>query len=245
MLAAVSRPDPTEESDRRERIAELRQLIARSAWHGPEPMPTGSPLDAILPQGGLPRGAITEMHGPIGAGRMRVALLALIGAAKSGRGAVVDPMAMFYPPAAAALGMPLERMLLVRPRDPARAAWAAEQIARSGVAICVVVIDARVDDAHARRLLRAAETGQTALVLLAERPTGLPVALSLNVMPRGGEIVVEVMRSRMGFLGAKAIVAPIVAPPLDDRATLPRPEPVAGIAIELRPPRTGEVGSGR
>ncbi len=79
-----------------------------------ECVPSGCPeLDAI--SGGLPRGSITEIHGPAGSGRS--SLLGSILAEAAARGeicALVDSADCFDPASAAAAGVELSRLLWVR-----------------------------------------------------------------------------------------------------------------------------------
>ena len=80
----------------------------------PETLPTGIPeVDAA--SGGLPRGAITEIAGPVSSGR--TTLLHSLLAEATGRGeacALVDLSNTFDPASAAAVGMELQRLLWVR-----------------------------------------------------------------------------------------------------------------------------------
>src|SRR5512142_1546480 len=62
-------------------------------------------VDGALPGGGFPRGALTELAGGPASGKAAVALSLF---------AWVDGRGELYPPAAAALGVDLARLLLVR-----------------------------------------------------------------------------------------------------------------------------------
>src|SRR5688500_9431093 len=68
-------------------------------------------IDALL--GGIPIPGILEITGAEGAGRTGLALDLV--AASRNLVAWVDPMSRLYPPAAAARGVRLERLLIVRP----------------------------------------------------------------------------------------------------------------------------------
>jgi hypothetical protein len=71
----------------------------------------------------------------------------------------IDTGGDFYPPAAAQLGLPLERLLVVRAKRNADALWVCEQALRCQ-AVAVVVLPVRTIDTYAsRRLQLAAETG--------------------------------------------------------------------------------------
>src|SRR5262249_27875364 len=72
---------------------------------------------------------------------------------------IVDSRREFYPPAAAALGIALEQMVIVRPVSARDALWAWEQTLRSSaVAVTLGGVDTLNDRAF-RRLQLAAETG--------------------------------------------------------------------------------------
>lgn len=128
---------------------------------------TGFPdLDQLLADGGLRRGTLVEWLGEgEGSG---VATLALSIAAQllreEGAFVVIDPAGEFYPVAAAGLGIPLERTVIVRPPVVGQASslplWAWEQSLRCpGVAVTF----GRIGDLNGRlfrRLQLAAEAGE-------------------------------------------------------------------------------------
>jgi len=71
----------------------------------------------------------------------------------------IDTTGDFYPPGAVQLGLPLERLLVIRTRRPVHALWAAEQALRCS-AIAATVLPLRTLEANAsRRLQLAAEAG--------------------------------------------------------------------------------------
>jgi protein ImuA len=166
-------------------------------------------VDALLPGGGFPRGALSALSGGPASGKTGVALAALREAQASGAlAAFVDGRGELYPPAALALGVDLARLLIVRPervrargdrscdRDRSRGAreaalpglWAAEVLLASG-AFAAVVVDVSLHalpgsraEAMLRRLRAAAEKGGTVGLLLAA-PGGpaIPAALRLDL----------------------------------------------------------------
>ena len=78
---------------------------------------TGLPaLDQATGFGGIPRGKLTEFTGSSSSGKLTLALRALATSVAAGGLAVyVDLPGTFYPPAAAAMEIDLERLVIVRP----------------------------------------------------------------------------------------------------------------------------------
>jgi protein ImuA len=177
-------------------------------------------VDAALPEGGFPRGAISELAGGRASGKTGLALSLLASLGEEDLFAWVDGRGELYPPAAAARGVDLGRLLIVRPGaassfDSAalRAAtlrtngptahaclWAAEALLGSA-AFAAVVVDVplhRVErgwDAMARRLQAAAEKGGAlGLWLTSPRAAArVPAALRLELATEGGRVVARRM----------------------------------------------------
>jgi hypothetical protein len=129
-------------------------------------VPTGlTELDAAL-GGGFPRGIIATLEGPPGSGRAALLGRLLAVATAGGMGASIEtPVAgRLYPPALAAAGVRLERLLLVAAETPATIARAADILLRSG-AFGVVAIP------HAAQ----SAAGWTRLASLAHRTNALVV----------------------------------------------------------------------
>src|SRR3990172_7714851 len=131
----------------RETIDGLREEIRRIERRPPQRAcftSSGRPeVDALLPGGGFPRGALTELAGGHASGKTALALSALAAAmGQDGLAAFVDGRGELYPPAAAAFGIDLDRLLVVRPlalghgdgegEVASRALWAAEALLSSG-----------------------------------------------------------------------------------------------------------------
>jgi len=214
-MSAVPLPDlspsPAERKRALEDLLRIRRLQAdapplRGEDRRLRPLATGlAEVDALL-DGGFPRGALSEIHGPTSSGRTSV-LLALLAQA-TGRGALaalMDPLDRLDPSSAAASGVDLARLLWLRgPRiaseeasskPPAAAVAAVATLASSGL-FDVVALDL-ADAARERRRLpsttwlrlqRAVEDTATAVVLVAEEhvsysPGGAALALD-PVAPR-------------------------------------------------------------
>lgn len=143
--------------DRTERIAAEQRRP-----HRIQAISTGwKDLDAALPAGGFEGGTLVEwLADGAGCGAMTLALGAAARALEAGGTCVViDPRQEFYPPAAAELGLPLERLILIRPPTPRLTLWAWEQSLRfRGVAATLGELGA-LGDRPFRRLQLAAEAG--------------------------------------------------------------------------------------
>jgi hypothetical protein len=144
-------------------------LAARTLWHAgrhagivPEGEPTGhAGLDALLPQGGWPKRALTELLLPAdGVGELALLLPTLARlAAAGGTVALIAPPYIPYAPAWQAAGMDLAALQVVQasPRD---ALWAFEQCLRSGACAAVLGWPLQADAPALRRLQVAADTGE-------------------------------------------------------------------------------------
>jgi hypothetical protein len=117
-------------------------------------------LNKLLPAGGLAAGSFVEvLSSQEGAGAYTLALLlARRALARREAWAVVDVEGTFYPPATAALGYDLKRLILLRPRA-GEDAWAVTQLlCASDISVCFWRTS-RMDNMVFRRLQLAAERG--------------------------------------------------------------------------------------
>jgi len=182
----------------------------RPAPAQPDSLPSGfASLDALLPGGGWPLGALTEvLIAREGVGALRLVIPALAQLSADDRWlAWVAPPYIPYAPALAAAGVNLSRVLLVHPpeRGQARrdALWAAEQALRSGTCGAVLMwLPQDIDDRQLRRLQLAAESGGSWGLLFrphAAAATPSPAALRLLVEPAGDEVAVHVLKRRGGW----------------------------------------------
>lgn len=143
-------------------------FAAQTLWHagrsakiGAEGEPTGhAALDALLPQGGWPRRALTELLLPAdGVGELELVFPALARMTQAGQPVVViAPPYIPYAPAWHAAGVDLSQLQIVEasPRD---ALWAFEQCLRSGACAAVLGWPAQADAQSLRRLQVAADSG--------------------------------------------------------------------------------------
>ena len=143
-------------------------LSERRVWRGqaatplPAPkQPTGhAALDAVLPWGGWPEAALTELLLPAdGIGELRLLLPALARLTQAGHDiAIVAPPYLPYPDGWRRAGVDFAHVHLVdaNPRD---ALWASEQCLRAGCLSAVLSWPMQADDRALRRLQVAADTG--------------------------------------------------------------------------------------
>jgi protein ImuA len=165
-MKKIIRPDILEDlQERIHRIDGFQRQIAAGVATGFDA------LDQLLPGSGLKRGGLTEWLGD-GEGSGVVSLALAVAAhvlRQEGAFVVIDKAGEFYPVAAAQMGIPLERTVVVRPDSSLTALWAWEQSLRCpGVAVTLGWIDS-LDDRLFRRLQLAAETGGS-LGFLLRRP---------------------------------------------------------------------------
>lgn len=165
-------------------------------------LPTGlDVLDAEL-RGGLPRGAVTEIISDDGHGGDWLALRVL---ANAGDCAVLDSDGSFFPPGAAAAGVDLSSLLVVRERRLKEAHWALERLAREPALNATLAWADGLSDTLLRRLQLAAERSGQALMLLRRHARGASWgALRLRVsglpVDEGRALLVETLRARGGMM---------------------------------------------
>ncbi|CAE6732399.1 hypothetical protein FHY34_003181 [Xanthomonas arboricola] len=191
-------------------------LAARTVWragrgtaiaHGGES--TGhAALDALLPDGGWPRRALTELLLPAhGVGEIALLLptLARMTGASS-RVVLVAPPFIPYAPAWQAGGVVLEHLEVVQ-AEPRDALWAFEQCLRSGACAAVLGWPQTGDARALRRLQVAADSGNCCAFALRDRKHAVnasPAALRLEFLPerdawqvrkcRGGQVPSQPLR---------------------------------------------------
>jgi len=117
------------------RLGEATQLAV-------DVIPTGAlSLDIALGVGGIPRGRVTEIYGPDGAGKTTLALHIVAEAQKRGGvAAYIDMEHALDPEYAEACGVDVDNLYIAQPDTGEQALEIAETLVRSG-AVDVVVID--------------------------------------------------------------------------------------------------------
>ena len=179
-------------------------LDARTLWQAGrqaqapvDAEPTGhAALDALLPCGGWPRGALSELlitHDGVGELSLLLPMLASV-AGRGGRVVLVAPPYVPYPPAWRQHGMALEAMTVLEagPRD---APWAMEQCLRSGS--CEVVLGwLQGGDAQSlRRLQVAAQAGRAVGIVVRDaKHAANPSPAALRLQCTRGEWTVRKCR---------------------------------------------------
>ncbi|GHH57461.1 translesion DNA synthesis-associated protein ImuA [[Pseudomonas] boreopolis] len=190
-------------------------LAARTVWHagrgtalaeGGEP--TGHPaLDALLPGGGWPRRALTELLLPAdGVGEIALLLPTLVRMTRAGQRVVlVAPPYIPYAPALQAGGIDLAWLHLVE-AEPRDALWAFEQCLRSGACAAVLGWPQTGDARALRRLQVAADSGDCCGFALRDRKhaaNASPAALRLEYRP--AQAAWQVLKCRGGPVPAQPL----------------------------------------
>jgi hypothetical protein len=183
-------------------------------------------FDALWPAGGVERGTLVEWFpSPQAEHGSGCATLALVVArqiaAEGGALVVVDRAKTFYPPAALALKIARQSLIIVRPASAADELWAIDQALRSSAVAAVWAPLKKLSGHDFRRLQLAAE--QSGAVGLFIRPAPMRwqpswahvqivctprrrvpalVRAGRETCPTGRRLGIEVIRVRGGTLGA-------------------------------------------
>jgi protein ImuA len=219
----VSRPSPVS-------LAHLGDAVWRAdalACAAGATVATGhAALDAQLPGGGWPVGAISEiLQGHSGQNEWRLLLPALRHAVQAAR--VPDPVVLVgaphvpFGPGLWAQGFEARRLLWVTERAPAARLWAAEQALRCAAVVAVLAWLPQVRAEQLRRLQMAAQEHSKLLFVL--RPAqaqseSSPAVLRLlaSTSPDGDALLLHILKRR--------------GPPLDQALSLPaRPVRLAAL----------------
>lgn len=189
-------------------------LDQRRVWKGPSVIPpagaqpTGhAPLDALLPGGGWPEAALSEiLHAHTGCGELSLLWPTLARLSAAGeRVLLVAPPHVPYPRAWLAAGVDLRQLVWIE-AEGRDALWAAEQGLRSGCCGAVLCWPQQADDRALRRLQVAAESGQTlafAFRPLREARNPSPAALRLAVETQPAQL--RVLKCRGGLAPARPL----------------------------------------
>jgi hypothetical protein len=180
-------------------------------------VPTGyAQLDAELPGGGWPAGALTEiLCDREGIGELSLLLPSLAALSTGGKRLVwLSPPHLPYAPALAAAGLDLTQLALVRAPGRRDALWAAEQVLRSGACHALVAWFGNARYQELRRLAVAAEAGRAFVALfrpLEAARESSPACLRLCLEPAGAELGVRILKRR-GAPAAATLRLPVKRP---------------------------------
>jgi len=175
--------------------ATINSLLAVTPhlWRGREPnrhqrtlATSHERLDASLPGGGWPVGAVTELiANQPGLGEFSLLFPALAEINHSGRWLIlIDPPWVPYPAALQGRGLMLERLLLVRTHSAKESLWACEQALHGDQGGAVLAWPEQISFARLRRLQLAAEaSAKLAFLFRPERvlTSASPCALRLHL----------------------------------------------------------------
>ena len=189
-------------------MAPLAGFSANLIWRGaglapaPPALASGFPaLDAELPGGGWPTGALTEILSPSeGIGELGLLLPALAALTTAGkRVAWLAPPHLPYAPGLAAAGVDLTQLVVVRAPGRRDALWAAEQVLRAASCHALLAWLPRVRYAELRRLAVAAEGGRAFVALWRAAEAvheSTPACLRLALAPAEGGLAVRILKRR-------------------------------------------------
>ncbi|HTU71499.1 MAG TPA: hypothetical protein VMF11_14445 [Candidatus Baltobacteraceae bacterium] len=157
-------------------------------------------IDALL-GGGIPYGTLLTIEGCGSAGCRSIAAALLAQGTRHGLGAVIDGGEL-YPPALAAAGVRLDRLLIVPAATPMALARAADLLLRSRTARVVVMTAGALRAAVWARLAKlAARTGTVLVVLAARASAELSVVAGVRLACR---LERAVLRGTRGLWGVFA-----------------------------------------
>jgi len=217
-------------------------------------------LDRCLPDGGYAPGTIIEWIEPtLGCGGIYLAIAAARHAIADGKYLVViDPQQRFYPPAARSMGIPIERLIVLRPDNESDVMWSIDQALRCSAVGAVVANLERVSELQARRFQLAAEQGQTLgcwlrpwkvqrapswaeiqwLVQPISSHKSVPSPLDSNMKQNVRRVGLESLRIRGGVVGRRWTLA---IDTQSGRITMEKPHAITGslcLAAQLAMPKS-------
>jgi len=182
---------------------------------GAPTLPCGFPgLDAELPGGGWPVGALTEiLPAHEGIGELRLLGPALAGLSKRGLRLVwIAPPHLPYAPALAAAEIDIAKLVVVRAALPKETLWATEQALASNACGAVLAWPQGAKYAELRRLQIAAEGGRAPAFLFrvpeaASESSPAPLRIALGTSDGG--LAVRVLKRRGAPLTRSILLPPM------------------------------------
>ena len=157
-------------------------------------------LDQVLPGGGFPQGALTELlTNADGNSSLQLMIPALAQLSHQGRWiAMVAPPHIPYAPTLSRYGIDISKVLLVHP-DKDDMLWAMEQALRAGTCGAVLCWPGSINERQLRRLQLAAEEGNCIGVLFykqAPQVQSSPAALRMEVSTNEWGMEVNIHKRR-------------------------------------------------
>lgn len=183
-------------------------------------------LDAWLPGGGWPCGAVSEvLHAQPGVGELSLLLPLLARLTRNGRFiAFIAPPCRLHAPTLAAGGVDLAHTLVVQPQNDTDALWSAEQLLHAGSA-ALLLWCRDIETTAMRRLQLAAENGDGLALLmrpLVAAQSASVAALRLRIERVAGTPTVAVLKCR-GAPPAQRIALTLPTLRMPARAAAPPP----------------------
>lgn len=173
-------------------MAALSPLFSNQVWQGraapvmAPAQPTGWPeLDVVLPAGGWPDAALTEILIPAdGVGELQLLMPTLARLTQAGR-----PVLLIAPPYAPCVagwrahGVDMGHIEVIA-ADEQRTLWAMEQALRAGCCATVLAWPRQIDERQLRRLQVAADSGRALAFVFRDRKHAVqtsPAALRIEI----------------------------------------------------------------
>lgn len=193
------------------RLKPLLQQIRRTESTG------FAALDHVLPGGGWPVGALTELYPSAhGIGEFTLLLPLLSQLTQRGkRVALIAPPYIPYSQALAWHGVKLDKLVLLSPERASDALWAMEQTLASKSIALAVGWPQRAVERDLRRLQLAAETGEACAVLYRaprDAAQNSPAALRVKLTPAVPGLRVDVFKARGGRPAGLTLHPPAALP---------------------------------
>jgi cell division inhibitor SulA/protein ImuA len=164
-------------------------------------IPTGfAELDAVLPGGGWPAAALTEIYAERpGIGELQFLMPATARLTRAGHWVtLITPPYIPYAPALAAHGLRLSRLILIRASKTEERFWACEQALRhQGCGAVLAWVDHAPERAFKRLQLAAEASSAVALLFRSARVIpASPAALRLHIERMQNRTLVRVLKRR-------------------------------------------------
>ncbi len=172
-------------------------------------------FDRLFPSGGIPYGQLVEITGDLSGGKTGLLFRLLAGIVSRTRAAYVDIGNSFFPGAASAGGVDLDRLIVVKPRQMQAAMRTTELLLRHKMVGCVVVDlvgqSGILPIAWCHRLRTRTVRARGLVIFMTENNSQVipPSMISLRLEVRRARInsvIVTVTKSRVSPEGARAEV---------------------------------------